>query len=308
MSEQYFSIRHQGQKVHVDVTKITGSGGQNSPSLIIPISFIVTPLSISNKQQSFGILGVDAKMYVKGLNNCIAKANNTLHRKVSYSNEFYYSLEFELDSVRLSQIEKLRNPNLEFTIQLTVHLCIYNSMKLKEGAYDTSYEFVSEFEDIDIPALPLEIPQSNWVNKILPAMGYEGITIIEVPSASKLINEVQKTALDELTEAIKYFQNCDYDKTVAHCRSALDPIRNKLKIVKDEIKGKTEKDWISDTVNETDIWLTKVVDSTYNISSKSHHNPSTGHFSRAQAESIYLMTTSILVYTGTFDLDRYRKK
>ena len=100
----------------------------------------------------------------------------------------------------------------------------------------------------------------------------------------------------------------DYNKTVSHCRTALEPLRKKLGEVKDKIESKSEKDWILKVTETTETWLETVIKNTYFITSKTHHTPSVGNFSRSDAEIIYMISTGIIAYAGKFDPEKYDQR
>jgi P2-related tail formation protein len=52
-------------------------------------------------------------------------------------------------------------------------------------------------------------------------------------------------------------------------------------------------------INEsTYTWLDKLIKETSNFASKTHHPPSTGHFSRHDAQVVQMITTAIIAYAG----------
>ncbi len=146
--------------------------------------------------------------------------------------------------------------------------------------------------------ISFEIPQSQWITKHLPALGWDSSRLIELPAANELIPEEYSQSLAELDKANEYFTKGDYDKVVAHCRSAIDPIRKKMPELKTMITSKSSYEWI-DSVNESTFnWLDKLLKETGNFASKTHHTPSTGHFSRHDAQVVQMITIAIIAYAG----------
>jgi hypothetical protein len=127
-------------------------------------------------------------------------------------------------------------------------------------------------------------------------MGHDSFRLFELPKNSHIIPEEYSKSLNELEEAKRYFLNGDYDKTVGHCRSALDPFKAKKDEIKTFIKSKSEFTWINDVLVATDEWLVKLVKSTSHFTSKAHHIPSVGHFGRPEAEIIMMITTALIAY------------
>ena len=146
-----------------------------------------------------------------------------------------------------------------------------------------------------------QIPQSYWINKVLPQIGHDSLRLIELPSLSRIIPEEYSRSVKELDEAKRYFLHGDYDKAVGHCRSALDPFKAKRDEVKTFIKSKSELAWINEVLDATDEWLNKLIKSTSRLTSKSHHIPSTGHFDRSDAEIIMMITVALIAYIGKLE-------
>lgn len=311
MAEQHISIRSQSQKIQIEPTEISGNGGAENPTLIVPLKIIVNPIKLSgNKKQPFNLMGVDASISFNGLNYKTSKTIKFNYHKINYDNTIYYALDFQLDNYKLSKIEEKRIENIRVQIDLTLHIGHYESIVLNTGNINnptTERDFISDFDYVSAN-ISVEIPHSHWVSKVLPAMGYNSVRIIEIPSASTLLVEELNNSLKELNIANEYYLKGDYDKTVAHCRSAIDPIKRKLPDLKNAIQSSVEKDWVTKITEATESWLDVMVKQTFNFTSKAHHIPSVGHFSRADAEIIYMITMGIVAYAGKLNPEKYKQK
>jgi hypothetical protein len=146
--------------------------------------------------------------------------------------------------------------------------------------------------------LDIKITQSQWINKILPKLGYKQYRLIELPSFSNIIPESYKISISELETASMYFKNNDWDKVVSHCRSAIDPIKNEIQNLKATINSDSEFKWFRTLNDKTFDWLEICISSTYSLSSKTHHSISMGHFTRMEAQIILMITTSLVAYAG----------
>lgn len=309
MAEQSFTLNNsQTQKIRIEPGDVRGNGGKESPILIVPIELSVAPLKHNGYSQNFNLIGVDVNLRTRELNSIIAKASVTNFWKVRYENSYTYSIEFQLDSYRISKIEDRRVDDLILTLEVKLHVGYYSSIQLNKNDPQSTIEFITDFQSVQIQLLNVQIPQSHWVSKVLPALGYNAVQIIEIPITSQLIGETQKISLKELKLANDYFLRGDYDKSVSHCRTALEPLRKKLLEVKDKIESKSEREWIVKITESTENWLETVIKNTYFFTSKTHHTPSVGHFSRHEAEVVFALTTSIISYAGKFDPMKYNQE
>jgi hypothetical protein len=207
----------------------------------------------------------------------------------SFESQFQFSFSHEITN----KIEKQRTGDLPMSISVTAQTAEYEEIELGNA----SRSFITGFDKAS-GHVDFQIAQSDWVKNLLPQMGHQSFRLIELPIASQIIPGEYATSMRELEEARKYFLNGDYDKTVAHCRSALDPFKPKKDEIKKYVSSKSEFAWAKDVMEATDEWLLKLVKSTSHFTSKTHHIPSTGHFDRTEAEIIMMVTTAIIAYIG----------
>lgn len=309
MAEQSFTLKNnQSQLVRIDAVDVQGVGGKEYPNLNVPLKLSVSPLNYNNQKQCFNLIGLDASLRTIGSNTIVSKTSITNFWKVSYENVYHYVLDFALDHYKISRIEERRKENMGLQVELKLHVGYYSSILLNKNDPQSAIEFVTDFQSVQVSPINIEIPQSQWVSKVLPGMGHDSIQILEIPKASHLIGDTMKISLSELNLASLYFHKGDYDKTVSHCRTALEPVKKKLPDVKNKIESKSEKEWITKITDSTEMWLDDVIKSTYSITSKTHHTPSVGHFFRSDAEIIYTLTMGIIAYAGKFNPDKFTQQ
>lgn len=224
------------------------------------------------------------------LGESIIMMNQTLTQtQRSFNAQFQFSFPTSI----IEKIEKKRMSDMKFHIAVTGQIAEYGIISFTNNQ---SRSFVTGFEK---PSghVDFEIPQSQWV-KILNDVGYKPLRIYELPAASHIIPEEYSKSLKELDDANKYFMAGDYDKAVAHCRSAIDPFKPKKDEIRKYVSSKSEFAWAMDILDATDVWLNKVVKSTSHFTSKTHHVPSTGHFNRMSAEIVLMITIGIVAFVG----------
>lgn len=89
-----------------------------------------------------------------------------------------------------------------------------------------------------------------------------------------------------------------YDKVASHCRVALEPFKKQMPELKKLITSESTVDWIKALGEGTFEWLDKIVKTTYAVTSKAHHPPSFGHFTKTDAEIIMMVTTATIAFIG----------
>jgi hypothetical protein len=277
--------------------KIFARNEISGSTLIIPfkIEFTGTPSGYNKRMLKAQVLFFKGELRTKNSSilcgESIVFTNSMLSvQQKSFESQFQFSFSHEITN----KIEKQRTGDLPMSIAVTAQTAEYEQIMLADNKNHT---FITGFDKAS-GHVDFQIPQSNWVNNLLPQMGHQSFHLIELPTASQIIPAEYATSLKELEEAKKYFLNGDYDKTVAHCRSALDPFKPKKGEIQSFIKSKSSFAWANDVLEATDEWLLKLAKSTSHFTSKTHHIPSTGHFDRTEAEIIVMVTTAIIAYIG----------
>ncbi|MCX6312084.1 MAG: hypothetical protein NT084_10675 [Bacteroidetes bacterium] len=303
MSKGYFTIYSIGQEFSIDSENINAFGESASPFLLVPINLHLNPLRSNNdKNVPFVVTHLEAYITFEGFKFKTAQTSKPLNVEVTKSHIWNGQLEFQLDENRVAVIEKHRNGDIKFSIWITVHYGVLSTVSVKNMLnMPEEIRYINERGDTHANA-SIIIQQSQWLKKILPGLGFQSFKLIEMPISSDLIPEEFAQSSKELEEAAKFFKLGDYDKTVAHCRSALDPLYRSIEVLKPLLKGKSEKDWLDDVTLHSFKWFDTIVKQTWRLSSKSHHIPSMDHFDRHDAEIIYLISTALVAYFGKIKL------
>lgn len=280
----------------ISADKIWARNAGSGATLVVPYRISFSGLGSRSKgvNLKYEVMAVKSELRTQGgifVGNSIQLTNYWLTKsELSFEGQIDFNFGYDV----IQKMEKVRKGDIEFHLTLNFQTAIFKEFSNGEkinNFLNTGYDRASGHIDFTIP-------QSSWVNSILPQTGYGTFRLIELPATSSVIPDEYGVSLRELEEAKKYFLNGDYDKTVAHCRSALDPFKAKKGEIKSYIKSKSEYAWVDDVQTATDEWLNKLVKSTSHFTSKSHHSPSVGHFGRTDAEIIMMVTTSLVAYIG----------
>lgn len=306
MPESSFYFNSNYNKCSIDPTEINCVGGSENPKMQILLNLELNPGE--NKQfQPFILLSIDAKLRVFGSSFDISSGFSNQSYKVNSKITISVMLEFVLSSHKLNCIEEKRVENFKGTLDINFRAVIVESYTVPLDNTKKRISFMTEITNGSCN-LNFEIPQSLWVSKHLPAMGWHSLRLFEMPDSSEIIPEEFKNSIDELQYAHDYFSKGDYDKVVSHCRSSIDPIKKRLPELKSIMTSKSSFDWIDDINESTYKWLDTMLKQTSNFASKTHHAPSTGHFSRHTAQVVLMLTISIVGYAGKCISDNIENK
>jgi len=305
MAISSISINNVRQEFTLHEQDISGSGGLESPYLLVPLSFSFMPYRQGEKYpySEFGILHVYGELSLTPQNVKAVAISLPLHYNVYQPFTSNMGLRFPLTREALFYIEKYRNGNLTGYLLFNLQIAKYESFPVALGAVGTCPKYIRGFE-ISQGHTTFSIEQSQWINKILPALGHKTATLIELPSASIILPTEYSQSLAELEESRKFFLAGDYDKVVGHCRSAIEPFKKDLPALRTSITSRSEHDWIKKNLVATCDYVDTIMNATYTITNKSHHPPSIGNFGRSEAEIILNMTVLILTYIGKIKPDQ----
>lgn len=281
--------------VHTDSIHVRGS--VHSPQLTFNISLNVEPLSEGEAQISLGFNLVKYQLQLSEMKIQASTCVEVMNRQVNSKQDIYSQASFSIESNILSKVEQFRKGNLPISLQCEFQITLLEEI-IQSVEYSKNKSYGILRTEIGVCNIFFEIPQSVWVNDLLPKLGHNSYKLIELPRHNNLIPEEYTKSIVELDEATKYFNNGDYDKAVAHCRSALDPLKSKLPSLKEFVTSKSEHEWANKVLDSTNQWLEQIIKNTASFTSKTHHAPSIGHFGRTDAEIVMMVTTAIIGYVG----------
>lgn len=287
-------------KIRLDPITIMGEGGPQYPRLMVPIYMdLVLTTTHENIKKPLLILSASSSLFLANNLKIANSVQDFSPEYVLYDREYtrQHNFEFPLDHYRIEKIEENRRGDLGLRLDIKFIFGEYESILAQEKGKNRPVKkyFITHFNDRTVQ-LKFEIPQSHWVGKVLPRFGYGQFKILEIPVINEIDSEAFLESFEELKHAEKYYITGEYDKAVEHCRTALEPIKKELPKIKELISSESKFEWIKEISNGTLEWLDKIDKKTRAITSKPHHLPSIGHFSRYEAESIILITISLINY------------
>ena len=297
MSNGSIYFLQQNPEFRIIVENIQGHNEHSTSALFVPFRIQFSNLYINQTALSKVVItGMKAVLHTRGKFTYCSETINLAPGTwlQPHSLAINPQLKFMISQESLHRIEKERVNNIEFHVELKIQAALYSTLSLSNGQ---EMEFVRDMEIASGDA-NFTIPQSRWVNDLLPQMGYDAIRILEIPVSSPVLPVEYAGAIQELEKAKQSFMIGGYDQAVGYCRIAIEPLKMKYFELKKHITSDSEADWGRKTIDATIEWIDKMLRSTASYASKSHHYPSGGHFNKATAEIILMTTVSILAFVG----------
>jgi hypothetical protein len=282
-----------------ELTNIYGSGGPDFPLLTIRADVGLSPY-IDRRSPDKPVL------YIVSLIRAVGKLHSPENRLVarfqedlvhvasdpSFVSTTQVPFEIALDLSDLTRIETNRaggNLRIHLTIQLL--FALHSESAGFRGFYPGQVE-----------GLTFEIPRSQWVDTILPALGYGGLELLEVRYGSGVLARELPRSVQEIQEAKKYLSEGDWEKAVGHCRMAVEAILNSRPSSLPQTAKFREKvnAFIADNLKSLDDLqaklLCKEMELIWEASSHAMHSSPTSSFKRADAEFLVRSTMALVEY------------
>jgi hypothetical protein len=164
---------------------------------------------------------------------------------------------------------------------------------------------VERFHGGSVSDLNFTIPRSQWVEELLPGLGYGGLEILEIRYGSGVAAEGLRDSVAEIKEAKKYLAEGQWDKAALHCRMAVEGILTSQSTTASLPANRFDQrvnSFITDNLPGIDDAEARVLSEQMNLiwkvtSPAAHGNPQ--HiFKRADAEFVLRMTMAIVEYFG----------
>jgi hypothetical protein len=203
-------------------------------------------------------------------------------------------IEFPLDLAAVTAIERTRSGNLQAVLKIKLLFALH-SPKENGGA-------VELFQVGNVNDIAFSIQKSQWIETLLPQLGYGGLEILEVRFGPAAIARELPKSVVEIQEAKRYLLEGDWEKAVGHCRKAIELIlESRTPLAPGTVRFKEKVNaFISDNLKVGDQQAKLIaahMGTVWEVSSQSVH-PSQTVFTRADAEFIVRSTAALLEYVS----------
>lgn len=278
-----------------------GSGGDTYPRLMVPLKLHVYPHNIPLTDYVY--TDISAQL----LTNPGHKIADSLHLRLQriqrgihpYTFDQQLTLEFLLDSKRISHLEQLRkggNLSLNIDVQLQVEKhSVIEAEKNRPAVWGLQY-----LHQLSLSS-SITFPQGDWVSRVLPNIGYGKIHVFEIPAIPLENNLESQKCFEALKQAQERHLVGLYDDAVGKCRIALDPYFDYVALDPTQSTSQKipilKKHWETTLGTATYTWLNEVFKGLKQATNLPHHVP-TAHFSQMDSLMIQSITIAVLSYAA----------
>jgi hypothetical protein len=290
-------------KISFEVQNVHAIGGPEFPKLVFMLELQVFPLKTPSQPPQpahpltwlylSGEFCSPDQRAVAGFRDEV-----NLYADASHSPERQFRLEIPLDLLTIERIEQTREGNLRAALKLRGFFAIHVTDASGKGLG------VHRFETATLEPIVFMIPKSQWVEQLLPQLGYGRLELIEVRISNGIRAEGLPKAVQEVREARAYLANGDWEKVVAHCRNTLEAILDSRPLQLPSVsKFSTKADTfihehLASLGEKQSKLLAEEMKLLWEVCSKAAHPNPPDYFKRADADFIVRNTTAILEYVG----------
>ena len=285
-------------RISFEVQNIHAFGGPEFPKLIFNLDLRLSPLrTFSQGDKGHGLTW----MFVSGEfcspeQRVVANFRDevNLYADATHSPETQFRLEIPLDLLTIERIEQSREGELRASLTFRAFFAVHIAGGIG----------VERFETARIEPIVFTIPKSQWVETLLPQLGYRRLELIEVRISNGTRVEGFPKAVQEVLEARAYLANGDWEKVVAHCRNTLEAILDSRPLQlppasKFSLKVDTFiHEHLASLGEKQAKLLAEEMKLLWEVCSKAAHPNPPDYFKRADADFIVRNTTGILEYVS----------
>jgi hypothetical protein len=308
MSRHHFqsSLPRNFVELEIEPSRLVGNGSVDYPQLSwqmeMPLDAPKTP------QTDYAFRAANAQLYFatgSGLKIADARPlalNRHLPGHLDFSLTEHLNFEFPLDTRRISAIERVRQGgSLQF--HLNVQLVV-DEIGINPAHEPTKRPAIWGLTNVHQMRMQerFDIPQSHWVESVLPQIGYGQVHLIELPVVPlEQMVSLQKS-FDALKEAQEHHRQGFYNAAVVNCRQALDSLLTaKMEILDDAGKPRKvpalDERWKVRLGQSTYDWLNEAMASLKTAGNDAAHR-NRNNFDQFESQMIQAVTTTLLAYAA----------
>ena len=205
--------------IQFELTNVSASGGPDFPLLTIRADIALNPYIERGKQpaslhplslvRTKGQLRSPDHRIVARFEEDIALLANDQHR--ANTTQVPFEIPLEMRTVHRMETER-GSGNLKVNLAFQPLFALHGS----NGSLS--------FHGGRVDGLVFEIPRSQWIDTLLPGLGYAGLEVLEIRYGNGLIAQQLPKSIQEIQEAKKWVLEGHWEKSAVHCRKALEVI------------------------------------------------------------------------------------
>lgn len=293
-------------RVEYDQAVIHGAGGALFPRLCVQLKLHLKPLQGVPTCDSL-YTDLVAELLVSSSHEKVSQALPVVFAEVRRSGKLgdlphHVNLEFPLDATRLSALERVRNGgHMALELQLNMLLTELGVIPRDEAKKTDRVVLGPRYDHPLYATCQFTIPQSTWIERVLPGLGYGKVHLIELPAIPLENTAEWNNAFKALNQAQELHKIGRYDDAAGKCRIALE----KLLVESDEKQpdGSTKKTrrlaahWETRLGKPTLEWLNASLIALKGATNRSHHSAFV-HFDQMESQLLLMITTALIAYAA----------
>jgi hypothetical protein len=288
-------------ELEIDVSRLSGNGGADYPCLWWQLQLAL--ISQKAPQTDYAFRSVAAQLYFSTGQKIADARPISLHRVIQgyqdYWGDEYLNFEFPLNVRRIEAIERHRQGgSLQFRLDVQIQVDEYGAIPAHEESKRPALWGLLNVHRLALQE-GFQIPQTDWVERVLPNIGYGKVHIVEFPAAPL----EACAALDHSFKAIKQAEEKHrlgfYDDAAGKCRLAIEPFFDYEPVDPGHPDSRRipvlKKHWETKLGKATYDWLKTTFSSIKDAANPPHHSPNE-HYSQLDSQMILAVTTAIVAY------------
>ena len=288
-------------ELDIDVSRLTGSGGADYPQLSWQLEMALqapkTPLN------DYALRTVTAQLYFATGPKIADARPISLHRVIhgyqTYAGSDYLNLEFPLDLRRIEAIEQQRQGgSLNFRLDVQIQVDEFGAIPAHVESKRPALWGLSNVHLMTLQET-FQVPQSDWITRVLPNIGYGKVHIVEFPATSLEACTALEHSFKALKQAEEKHRLGFYDDAAGKCRLAIEPFFDHESVdpthPDSRKKPVLKKHWETKLGKATHDWLKATLGSIKEAANPPHHSPNE-HYSQLDSQMILAVTTAVVAY------------
>jgi hypothetical protein len=288
-------------ELDIDASKLSGSGGADYPHLIWQLQLALIPQK--TPQTDYAFRSVTAQLYFTA-GQKIADArpiplNRVIQGHQDYWGEEYLNFEFPLDVRRIEAIERQRQGgSLQFRLDVQIHVDEYGALPAHAESKRPAQWGLRAVQRLMLQEA-FQVPQTDWVERVLPNVGYGKVHILEFPATPLEACAALDHSFKALKQAEEKHRLGFYDDAAGKCRLAIEPFFDYDPVDPAHPDSRKipvpKKHWETKLGKGTYDWLKSTLGSIKDASNPPHHSPNE-HYSQLDSQMILAITTAVVAY------------
>jgi hypothetical protein len=171
-------------ELDIDVSRLSGNGGADYPHLMWQLELALQPTK--TPQSDYAFRSVAAQLYFATGQKIADAWPISLHRVIrgyqTYAGSEYLNLEFPLNVRCIEAIERHRQGgSLQLRLDMQIQVDEYSDIPAHVESKRPALWGLSAVQLMTLQE-SFQIPQSDWIERVLPGIGYGKVHILEFPA------------------------------------------------------------------------------------------------------------------------------